>query len=592
MTVSTTPGGSYQGISFAASSESSAYNQLNLSSLHLPLTDTIVPARGASTPSFARATAAWEFDNEGKLNLNIPQGCIRFGGARFVRNMWATKSEDFDNAAWTKTALTCSGNVITTANATSAQYISQQVSANTGSTYLQQWRVEYTNHAFVQIFFGSAIGSGHANFDILTGQCAALDGAACGMTLVSPGVYDIWARSIPSATTSAGSANGLAIVNSISSTKIQSVTGDGVKSVKLVRTQYENVSGQADQTASEYVSVGVLSSPYHGAGTLSTADGCKWFPTNKDGSAIPAATLRRYFAEPARNNNCLWGRDLTNAVWTAVDVTPTKTATGLDSVANSASRVTVGADNGTIKQLLTAATGSRTLSVYVKRISGTGTLELTRNDGTNWTDRTSQLVANTWVRVSLTADTGANSTIGYRFGTAGDVFEFDISQDENGAWPTSPIITTTAAVTRNPDTLSYTSAGFINDTAGTVIASVAVASAQTTTTYAVSTNNTFVMLYKGNFGANLSSQDGTSQINTGTWSNDGLVKKIGLTWSGSARGVCFNGGTVTAGAYDGSWNATSIQVGTLGANYLGGYIGDIHVWTTALTDTQLQQVLS
>ena len=46
--------------------------------------------------------------------------------------------------------------------------------------------------------------------------------------------------------------------------------------------QLEDVTGQADQTASEYVSNGVLSYPYHGAG----ADGVKYFTTKKDGSPL------------------------------------------------------------------------------------------------------------------------------------------------------------------------------------------------------------------------------------------------------------------------------------------------------------------
>ena len=37
--------------------------------------------------------------------------------------------------------------------------------------------------------------------------------------------------------------------------------------------QFEDVTGQSNQNPSEYVSVGVLSAPYHGWG----ADGCKWF---------------------------------------------------------------------------------------------------------------------------------------------------------------------------------------------------------------------------------------------------------------------------------------------------------------------------
>lgn len=491
------------------------------SSLYLPLKTSIVPSRGSSTPTFTRATVAWSFDNEGKLNLNIPSGCARFKGGRLVRNY------------------------VSTTSATLAVAATNTVTLSRAET----------------VTFSMGAGTGTATFSGTSGATGTLTASPSGRTEVTK-------------TCTAGT---FIITASVAT---------------LVDIQVEIVSGQTDQTASEYVSVGVLSSPYHGAGTVSGADGCKWFPTNKDGSVIPSSTLEGYFAEPSRVNNCLWNRDLTNVAWTNTNITASKTATGLDNVSNSATRLTAAAADATITQLLTAATGTRTLSAYIKRVSGTGTISLTRNGGTNWTDITSSLVTGSWVLVQMTSDVGANPTVGIKIVTSGDVIDVDCVQDENGAWATSPIPTTTAAVTRNADALSYTSAGFINDTAGTVIASVAVASGQTATTYIVSTNNAYGILYKGNSGTKLSSHDGTSQINTGTWSNDGLVKKIGVSWSGSARSVCFNGGTVTAGAYDGSLNAINIQIGALGANYLGGYIGDVHVWTSALTNAQLQQVLS
>jgi hypothetical protein len=132
-------------------------------------------------------------------------------------------------------------------------------------------------------------------------------------------------------------------------------------------------------------------------------------------------------------NNCLWGRDATNAAWTKSNVTAGKTATGLDNVANSASRLTAAANDATLLQLLTAATGTRTTSAWIKRVSGSGTVSLTRNGGTGWTDITSSLVTGTWVPVSLTSDVGANPTVGLKMGTSGDVIDVDCFQDENGS---------------------------------------------------------------------------------------------------------------------------------------------------------------
>jgi hypothetical protein len=53
------------------------------------------------------------------------------------------------------------------------------------------------------------------------------------------------------------------------------------------------VTGQSIQTAAEYVSTNVLSSPFHGA----MVDGVKYFDTDINGTPIPDSTLKGYFAE-------------------------------------------------------------------------------------------------------------------------------------------------------------------------------------------------------------------------------------------------------------------------------------------------------
>jgi len=389
----------------------------------------------------------------------------------------------------------------------------------------------------------------------------------------------------------------------------------------------------------------------------------------------------------------------------AIQVT---TTTGLDNVANSASRLTAAENDATILQLLTAATGTRTTSAWIKAITltqkpelspGGGTFDssfgwtlgswtigggvasivaspgsilriasspaalgkvfvfsytitsisganvqahaggtlgvlrstpgtytesivcgsvdtlvgiaalsgatatidnlsikesaisLTRNGGTGWTDITSSLVAGTWVPVEVTSDVGANPTVGLKMGTSGDVIDVDCFQDENGAWRTSPILTTTAAVTRNADVLSYTHAGILDDAQGTILVTASVAAGQTGTTYVLSTSGAQFPLYKGNSGANLGSADGTTTLFGAAWANDGISRKCAVNWSGVSRKVCMNGGALNSGAYDGSWNATALYPGSAaGSIQISGNIGEVHIWTSALTDAQMQQV--
>ncbi|WP_435007988.1 phage head spike fiber domain-containing protein [Tundrisphaera lichenicola] len=166
-----------------------------------------------------------------------------------------------------------------------------------------------------------------------------------------------------------------------------------------------------------------------------------------------------------RTNNALYSRDLTNAVWTkSGSMTVAKDATGIDGQANSASTITAGAANQTVTQSITAS-GSQRYSVFMKRKTGTGAVQLTSNNGTLWT---TTAITSSWARYFITAST--NPVIGIRLVTSGDAVYVDVVQDEIGADVTSPIITTSAPVTRAADVVADTTnvSGYFNATAGTL----------------------------------------------------------------------------------------------------------------------------
>ena len=64
--------------------------------------------------------------------------------------------------------------------------------------------------------------------------------------------------------------------------RYQSYVGDGVSNVYIDAYQHEDVTGQSVQTAAEYVSTNVLSSPFHGA----MVDGVKYFDTDISGNQL------------------------------------------------------------------------------------------------------------------------------------------------------------------------------------------------------------------------------------------------------------------------------------------------------------------
>lgn len=118
-------------------------------------------------------------------------------------------------------------------------------------------------------------------------------------------------------------------------------------------------------------------------------------------------------------------RDLTDADWVKTNCTAAKNDNGLTNIANAASRLTATSNNGTCLRSFTASATTRTFSAWLKRVSGTGTVEITVNGGTNWTDVTSQINSSTWTRVTLSATGVTNPSVGFRLGTSGDVIAAD-----------------------------------------------------------------------------------------------------------------------------------------------------------------------
>ena len=154
-------------------------------------------------------------------------------------------------------------------------------------------------------------------------------------------------------------------------------------------------------------------------------------------------------SEPIATNESLYGSDFTQAaVWSATDMTPVKTATGADGVANSASTLTATADNGTILQSITGTSAGRLASCMAKRRTGTGTIYMTQDGGTTWTDVTSQIGVS-WGRAYVPKATITNPQVGFKIATSGDAIDvmwFGI--EKNVDYPTSPIPTMASQVTR------------------------------------------------------------------------------------------------------------------------------------------------
>ncbi len=167
-----------------------------------------------------------------------------------------------------------------------------------------------------------------------------------------------------------------------------------------------------------------------------------------------------YLTEGQRTNDVLWSNDPSNVAYDKTNMSTTGSITSPDGTSN-AFTLTADAANATcIQDLGTIASDDKTYSVYLKRRTGAGNIDLTLNNGTAWT---TQSITNDWVRYQITAVL-ADPDIGIRNVTSGDEVDVWMQQHEDNAeFPSSVITTTTDPVTRNQDLLNYP---FLNNIIG------------------------------------------------------------------------------------------------------------------------------
>lgn len=313
----------------------------------------------------------------------------------------------------------------------------------------------------------------------------------------------------------------------------------------------------------------------------------------------PAICDQGVLPEEARTNDALWSRDTTQAgSWTLVGDTTALNAVGIDGQANSASTLTATGTAGsctascTALQSITLASSADTYSVWLKRVTGSGAVNITINNLAGTTACT--LVTTAFTRCSVTA-TLANPVIGIQMTTVGDVIVADFNQMEPGGFTTSPILTTTVAATRAADNMK--AIGPFKIAAGSIAGAMLVVAGPL--------NNSNAMFFSRDSSQNIPfwAQGATvvkvlaaNVSNAGTLggSNSWLIgtNKMAMGWSAAGTSVIGDGGTVAVAATAFSGSISTGQFGSFdgSANYPDGHISSFNVFPYRLIDAQLQGI--
>ena len=165
--------------------------------------------------------------------------------------------------------------------------------------------------------------------------------------------------------------------------------------------------------------------------------------------------------EEASTNLIAYSYTYENASWANTNVTVSDGGISAPDSTINASTFTASAGNGTV--LLTANTGTnaQTYSVFLKRKTGIGTIQITADSGVSYT---TTALSTDWRRFTVTA-TAATQKCGIKIVTNTDAIYVWGSQFENIPFASSFIPTTTATLTRGAETLKYEIIG--NRTAAT-----------------------------------------------------------------------------------------------------------------------------
>jgi hypothetical protein len=472
------------------------------------------------------------------------------------------RSEEFESASWTAGQTSVNANVIQSPNGsltadkliensnTSTHLIQQIIAHTSGTTYTASCFVKVAERTFFSIAFGSGFIGTQANsfFDLSNGTTPT-----SGATVVNVG--DGWFRCSFTVTATA-SASSAVQFRLATSTSVANYTGDGTSGIYLWGAQLEQSS-----TVGEYIPT---------TSTINSAPRFDHNPTTGESLGL--------LVEEARTNLSQWSEDFSDAYWT-------KTSCTITSNESTAPDGTLTADlwsnTGTPGVMHNSITKDATARTYTSSLWVKGTLTqltVSLDDGTTTnrgrvqfnlstntvgsifneglftnTSGTLTQFSNSWVRVTVTTTTSIGTTIRFRpfFSGANSILRIWGAQVEEGAFPTSYIPTTTAAVTRSADVASISGSNFSSwyrQDEGTVFNSVLPRGSNVAySTFSDGTSSNRFQLYAENNGVLLrTSASGSAANNSIGNQSVNLPLLVAYAYGSGGTAASLNGGSSTS----------------------------------------------
>lgn len=446
----------------------------------------------------------------------------------------------------------------------------------------------------------------YANSETLATQGVSVDAGTYTVSFTGTGTIT-FSGAYSGALVGTGASNRVETTFSTSAGTLTSTVSGSV-----LKAQCENVTGQSVQTASEYVSNGVLSFPYHGTG----ADGVKHFTTKLDGTLIDDGVLKGYFVEGQRTNLLTYSEQFDNEVWTKRNVTITTNATAAPDGTMTACLVTEtsSTDQHIIYQSIISFNLSYTGPIYVKyhgkryvsfRVDNGSlpyaVIDLTMGIVVSGSGVTIKALPNGWYRLCSTKTLNAGSGyITIDFLGSNDIGSISYTGDgtsgiylwgaqlEQASFADSYIPTISATVTRNTDNLKY-QIELPED--GTIYAEVGSNGSDINSGIVSKSLGVGPLNYNSDTGISLMDGTNTHVLTYGQPFSTG-IRKVAARWSGTMGTMKLfkDGGAGSEGAYNGAFSGGSEIL--IGQNNFFGSIRNVKIWNRNLSDSELISMTS